>query len=80
MFTKTRLKGAFITELEWREDERGFFLHAAFARESLKNMACPVIAPSGIAMNRKKGTVRGMHFQFPPAADTKLDLDVRRRS
>ena len=32
----------------------------------------PVIAQSGIARNRKKGTVRGMHFQFPPAAETKL--------
>ena len=32
----------------------------------------PLIAQSGIAKNRKKGTVRGMHFQFPPAAETKL--------
>ena len=73
IFTETRLKGAFIIELERREDERGFFCAAAFASTS-------VIAQSGIAMNRKKGTVRGMHFQFPPAAETKLDLAVRRRS
>ena len=32
----------------------------------------PVIAQSGIATNRRKGTLRGMHFQFPPAAETKL--------
>lgn len=32
----------------------------------------PLIVQSGIASNRQKGTVRGMHFQFPPAAETKL--------
>ena len=32
----------------------------------------PVIAQANIAFNIKKGTVRGMHFQFPPAAETKL--------
>ena len=38
IFTETRLKGAFIIELERREDERGF-LPAAFAREILKSMS-----------------------------------------
>jgi dTDP-4-dehydrorhamnose 3,5-epimerase len=32
----------------------------------------PVIAQANIASNRTKGTLRGMHFQCPPAAETKL--------
>ena len=32
----------------------------------------PTIVQASIATNRKKGTLRGMHFQFPPAAETKL--------
>jgi len=32
----------------------------------------PKIAQANTAFNLKKGTVRGMHFQYPPAAETKL--------
>src|SRR5262249_1461033 len=32
----------------------------------------PTIAQANTAFNVKKGTVRGMHIQFPPAAETKL--------
>ena len=72
IFTETKLKGAFIIELERREDERGFFARSFCQREFEEHGMKPVIAQSGIATNRKKGTVRGMHFQFPPAAETKL--------
>jgi dTDP-4-dehydrorhamnose 3,5-epimerase len=30
------------------------------------------VAQANIAFNRRAGTVRGLHFQFPPAAETKL--------
>jgi dTDP-4-dehydrorhamnose 3,5-epimerase len=72
IFTETRLKGAFVIELERRDDERGFFARSFCQREFYQHGLKPVIAQSGIATNRKKGTVRGMHFQFPPAAETKL--------
>ena len=32
----------------------------------------PIIVQASIATNRRKGTLRGMHFQFPPAAETKI--------
>jgi dTDP-4-dehydrorhamnose 3,5-epimerase len=66
-FTETKLKGAYVIDLERREDSRGFFARA-FAALGLK----PVIAQANVAYNFKKGTLRGMHFQFPPAAETKL--------
>lgn len=72
IFTETKLKGAFVIELERREDERGSFARSFCQREFEEHGMKPVIAQSGIATNRKQGTVRGMHFQFPPAAETKL--------
>src|SRR4030095_4275917 len=32
----------------------------------------PIIAQANVAFNYRKGTLRGMHFQYPPAAETKL--------
>jgi dTDP-4-dehydrorhamnose 3,5-epimerase len=72
IFTETKLKGAFIIDLERREDTRGFFARA-FCRKEFENHGLkPDIAQANIASNLKKGTLRGMHFQFPPAAETKL--------
>jgi dTDP-4-dehydrorhamnose 3,5-epimerase len=72
MFTETKLKGAFIVELERRTDERGFFARAFCQNEFREHRLNAVIAQANIASNLKKGTVRGMHFQYPPAAETKL--------
>ena len=72
IFTETKLKGAFVIELERREDERGFFARSFCRQEFEEHGMKPLIAQSGIAKNREKGTMRGMHFQFPPAAETKL--------
>jgi dTDP-4-dehydrorhamnose 3,5-epimerase len=72
IFTETKLKGAFIIDLERREDTRGFFARAFCQDEFKAHGLNSVIAQANIASNLKKGTVRGMHFQFPPAAETKL--------
>ena len=72
IFTETKLKGAFVLDLERREDERGFFARAFCQHEFADHGLKPVIAQGNIAFNVKRGTLRGMHFQFPPAAETKL--------
>jgi dTDP-4-dehydrorhamnose 3,5-epimerase len=72
IFTETTLKGAFILDLERREDQRGFFARAFCQKEFEQHGLKPVIAQANLAFNRLKGTLRGMHFQFPPAAETKL--------
>src|SRR5258706_15657578 len=72
IFTETTLKGAFIIDLERREDERGFFARAFCQHEFAAHGLKPVIAQANIGFNRRRGTIRGMHFQFPPAAETKL--------
>ena len=72
IFTESKLRSAFIIELEPRADDRGFFARAFCQREFESHGLKPVIAQANIAFNRYKGTVRGMHFQFPPAAESKL--------
>ena len=72
VFTETKLKGAFIIDVERREDSRGFFARAFCQKEFEAHGLKPTIAQANIASNLKKGTLRGMHFQYPPAAETKL--------
>src|SRR5258705_9030384 len=72
IFVETELKGAFIIELERREDNRGFFARAFCQKEFDAHGLKPMIAQANVASNHLKGTLRGMHFQFPPAAETKL--------
>src|SRR5881628_1441869 len=72
IFVETELKGAYIIELERREDDRGFFARAFCQKEFEAHGLKPLIAQANIASNRKKGTLRGMHFQYPPATETKL--------
>src|SRR5215813_14950082 len=71
-FTETKLKGAYVIELERRQDSRGFFARAFCQKEFAAHGLTPLIAQANVAYNFKKGTLRGMHFQFPPAAETKL--------
>lgn len=72
IFNETRLKGAFVLEAQRHEDNRGFFARTFCQKEFAEHGLKPVIAQSNIAFNRKRGTLRGMHFQLPPHAETKL--------
>lgn len=72
IFTETKLKGAFIIDIERREDSRGFFARAFCQNEFEAHGLKPTIAQANVAFNHARGTLRGMHFQFPPAAETKL--------
>src|ERR1700730_18143676 len=71
LFTETRVQGAFIIDVGRREDNRGFFgrvfCQDEFAAHGLK----PLIAQANVGSNISRGTVRGMHFQYPPVAETK---------
>jgi dTDP-4-dehydrorhamnose 3,5-epimerase len=59
-------------DLERRDDERGFFARAYCQHEFREHGLKPVIAQANVAYNERKGTLRGMHFQIPPAAETKF--------
>src|SRR6478672_10101227 len=72
IFTETRLKGAFIVDVEPHKDSRGSFARAFCQHEFAAHGLKPVIAQANVAYSKTKGTLRGMHFQIPPAAETKL--------
>jgi len=72
IFTETKLKDAYIIDLDRKEDERGFFARAFCQNEFAAHGLKPIIAQANIAFNNKRGTLRGMHFQYPPAAESKL--------
>src|SRR5712692_5804452 len=72
IFKETKLRGAFTIDVEPREDNRGFFARVFCQRELQEHGLKPVIAQANIAFNTRKGTLRGMHFQYPPAPETKL--------
>jgi dTDP-4-dehydrorhamnose 3,5-epimerase len=77
IFTPTDLEGAFIVDIEPREDERGFFARAWAREEFEANGLSTEVAQANIAFNHRKGTLRGMHFQRPPHAEVKVVRCVR---
>lgn len=72
IFNKTPLQDAFVIELEERTDARGFFARTFCAREFEEHGLKPTVAQANVSFNHLAGTMRGMHYQIPPAAETKL--------
>jgi dTDP-4-dehydrorhamnose 3,5-epimerase len=71
-FAETRLKGAFIIEPERQEDERGFFARTWCKEEFKRNGLNSRLVQCSISFNKKKGTLRGMHYQVEPHQEAKL--------
>lgn len=71
-FFEVPLKGAFVVEMDRKEDPRGYFARTFCRREFEAHGLNPEVVQSSVAFNAKLGTIRGMHFQLPPAAETKL--------
>jgi dTDP-4-dehydrorhamnose 3,5-epimerase len=70
--TETKLKGAYLIDLERISDERGFFARRWCAREFALHGLNPTVVQVNIGHSTKRGTVRGMHFQVAPNAEVKL--------
>lgn len=72
IFTETKLKGVFMIEPEKLEDDRGFFARVfdskAFGELGLKFN----LVEASISFNKKKGTLRGMHYQVEPYGESKI--------
>lgn len=72
IFRETKLKGAYVIDIEPLQDERGFFARAWCRREFTDRGLNPAIAQCSISFNEKKGTLRGMHYQIRPHEEAKL--------
>ena len=72
IFVETKLKGPFIIEPERNEDQRGFFARTWCQREFIKHGLNPSLAQCSVSFSRKRGTLRGMHYQIAPHEEAKL--------
>ena len=72
IFTKAKLPGAYIIKIESLNDERGFFARAFCRNEFEQHGLNSSVAQCNISFNRKKGTLRGMHYQVAPHSEAKL--------
>jgi len=68
----TPLAGAFVVEIEPIADERGFFARTWCRREFAAAGIYIDIVQSSLSQSRVAGTLRGMHFQWPPSREAKL--------
>lgn len=72
IFTETVLKGAFTVDILRLEDERGFFGRSwcmdAFKEHGLNDQ----LVQCNISFNKKRGTLRGVHYQAAPYEEAKL--------
>ncbi len=71
-FIDTPLEGAYLIELEKREDERGFFARAFCVNEFEAYNLDRNIVQINDSLSKEKGTLRGMHYQLAPKAETKI--------
>lgn len=72
IFQPLPLAGAYLVRPEPMEDERGFFARLyckeTFAAAGLN----PTLDQVSVSFNARAGTLRGLHLQRPPQAETKL--------
>jgi len=72
IFTETPVRGAFLLDLELREDERGFFARTWCEHEGAERGLNLHVAQCNLSFNKKQGTLRGLHYQAEPFQEAKL--------
>lgn len=76
-FEETPIPGAWLVGLERRGDERGFFARLFCADEFAEHGLAVTFVQVNDSLSVERGTLRGMHYQLPPAAEVKLVRCVR---
>jgi dTDP-4-dehydrorhamnose 3,5-epimerase len=90
-FLETKLVDVFEVDLELNSDERGFFARSWCEKEFESHGLESKLVQCNVSLNLRKGTLRGLHYQAAPFAETKLVrctagavydvvLDLRRES
>jgi len=90
-FSQSSLPGVWIIDLELREDERGF-LARTYCEKEFAALSLNTLWPQcNLTLTRKRGMIRGLHFQDEPKPEIKLIrcaagsvfdvvVDIRRKS
>lgn len=76
-FTETTIPGAYVIDLEKRGDDRGFFARAFCEKEFAAHHLVTRFVQVNNSLSAWKGTLRGMHYQLAPKAETKLVRCIR---
>lgn len=72
IFTEAGLKNAFFIEIRKLEDDRGFF-GRTYCRNEFEKLGLNFnVVQANVSYNRKKGTLRGLHYQAAPYTEAKL--------
>ena len=77
IFTETPIPGAYLIDLEKRGDDRGFFARASARRNSPRTGLVTRFVQVNNSLSAQQGTLRGMHYQLAPKAETKLVRCIR---
>ena len=77
IFTETPLPGAYLIDLEKRGDDRGFFARAFCEREFAQHGLVDRFVHANTSLSAREGTLRGMHYQLAPQAETKMVRCIR---
>jgi dTDP-4-dehydrorhamnose 3,5-epimerase len=72
IFTRTRLEGAFLIDVERHADERGFLARTFCEREFAAQGLPMRIVQSSMIQSPRRNTLRGLHYQDPPHEEIKL--------
>jgi dTDP-4-dehydrorhamnose 3,5-epimerase len=76
-FESIPLAGACLIHPDKRGDERGFFARFFCQRELREAGLMTEIAQINNSLSAERGTLRGMHYQLAPAAETKIVRCIR---
>lgn len=71
-FTKTGIPGAYLIDIDKREDDRGFFARAFCSDEFAAHGIESAFLQANNSASHKKGTLRGLHYQLEPSSETKV--------
>jgi dTDP-4-dehydrorhamnose 3,5-epimerase len=76
-FEPLELEGAVRVGVERLVDVRGFFARTFCTKEFAAHGLPTAAVQASLSYNARRGTVRGMHFQWPPSSEGKLVRCVR---
>ncbi len=74
---ETTIQGAVVVDVEPRSDDRGFFARAWCEQEFEAHGLNPRLAQANLSYNRRRGTLRGLHYQAAPYEEAKLVRCIR---
>lgn len=79
IFGETKIAGVYLVDIEPHEDHRGLFARTFCEREFAAIGASAPMVQASVSWSRRRGTVRGIHFQRPPSHEAKLVRCIRGR-